>query len=139
MERRRVVVTGMGILSPIGNSVEEAWQNAANGVSGIGLIERFETSDLPVNFGGEVKGFDPVEAFGAREARRMDRLTHFACEVARQAIEDSGIIVTESNQYDIGVIIGTGIGGIESTSPSESMNIGYSFNPARRCPYSFPF
>jgi 3-oxoacyl-[acyl-carrier-protein] synthase II len=115
VERRRVVVTGMGILSPIGNSVDEAWKNAAAGVSGIGPIERFDTSDLPVTFGGEVRNFDPLEAFGPRESRRMDRLTHFAAEASRQAIEDSGFAVTDENCYDIGVIIGTGIGGIEST------------------------
>jgi 3-oxoacyl-[acyl-carrier-protein] synthase II len=114
VERRRVVVTGLGILSPIGNSVEEAWQNAANGISGIGPIEKFDTTDLPVTFGGEVKGFDAVAEFGHREARRMDRLTHLAASAARQAIEDSGFTVTDDNRYDIGVLIGSGIGGIET-------------------------
>ncbi len=114
MERRRVVVTGMGILSPIGNSVEEAWQNAANGVSGIGPIQRFDASDLPVTFGGEVRNFDPLAAFGPREARRMDRLTHLAVEAARQAIEDSALEITPDNCYDVGVIVGSGIGGIDT-------------------------
>ncbi len=114
MERRRVVVTGMGIFSPIGNSVEEAWQNAANGVSGIGPIQRFDTTDLPVTFGGEVRNFDPVEMFGRREARRMDRLTHLAMAAAQQAIEDSGITITDDNRYEAGVLIGSGIGGIET-------------------------
>lgn len=114
MERRRVVVTGMGILSPIGNSVEEAWQNAANGVSGIGPIQRFDASDLPVTFGGEVRNFDPLQAFGPREARRMDRLTHLAVEAARQAIEDSALPITPDNCYDVGVIVGSGIGGIDT-------------------------
>ncbi|GAB4570204.1 MAG: beta-ketoacyl-ACP synthase II [Anaerolineae bacterium] len=114
MERRRVVVTGMGIVSPIGNSVQEAWSNAANGVSGIDYIERFDTSELPVKFGGEVRNFDPVERFGRREARRMDRLTQFAYEVSQQAIEDARLEITDDNRYEIGVIIGTGIGGIES-------------------------
>lgn len=118
MERRRVVVTGMGILSPIGNTVSEAWQNAANGVSGIDYIKRFSVDDLPVKFGGEVRNFDPDEIFGRREARHMDRLTQFAMEIARQAIEDSGLQVTDDNRYDIGVIVGTGIGGIESTIES---------------------
>ncbi len=115
MEKRRVVITGLGIVSPLGNSVDEVWQNAANGVSGIDYIERFDIDDLPVKFGGEVHNFDPVELFGRREARRMDRLTHFAVEVARQAMADSGLTVTEANRYDVGAIIGTGIGGIEST------------------------
>lgn len=127
MERRRVVITGMGILSPIGNSVEDAWKNAANGVSGIDLIERFDTTELPVKFGGEVRNFDPVELFGRRDARRMDRLTQFACEVARQAMEDSGLVVTDENHYDVGAIVGTGIGGIESTinGVHQSINKGY--------------
>lgn len=114
VERRRVVVTGMGIVSPIGNTVEEAWQNAADGKSGIARIERFDTAELPVTFGGEVKGLDPVELYGRREARRMDRLSHLAAEAARQALEDSALSVTPENSYDIGVVIGTGIGGIES-------------------------
>ena len=115
MERRRVVVTGMGILSPIGNSVKDAWHSAANGISGIDYIQRFDTTDLPVIFGGEVRNFDPLEAFGPREVRRMDRLTHLAAEAARQALEDSGLEVTEENCYEVGVIVGSGIGGIETT------------------------
>jgi len=114
VDRRRVVVTGMGILSPIGNTVSEAWQNAANGVSGIDYIQRFDVGELPVKFGGEVRNFDPEAIFGRREVRHMDRLTHFAMETARQAIEDSGLQVTDDNRYNIGVIVGTGIGGIES-------------------------
>ncbi|MBN2469317.1 MAG: beta-ketoacyl-[acyl-carrier-protein] synthase II, partial [Anaerolineae bacterium] len=115
VERRRVVITGMGILSPIGNSVDEVWQHAANGISGIDYIARFDIDDLPVKFGGEVRDFDPVELFGRRDARRMDRITQFAVEAARQAMMDSGLTVTEANRYDIGAIIGTGIGGIDST------------------------
>lgn len=114
MERRRVVVTGMGIFSPIGNSVEEAWHHAVNGISGIAPIERFDTTDLPVTFGGEVRNFDPVEKFGRREARRMDRLTHLAVAASEQAIEDAGLVATEDNCYEIGVLIGSGIGGIET-------------------------
>jgi 3-oxoacyl-[acyl-carrier-protein] synthase II len=105
----------MGILSPIGNSVEEAWHSAANGISGIAPITRFDTTDLPVTFGGEVRNFDILEAFGAREARRMDRLSHLAMGAAQQAMEDSGLEVTEDNRYEIGVVVGTGIGGIETT------------------------
>ena len=115
MERRRVVVTGMGVLSPIGNTVADAWHSAANGISGIDYIQRFDTTDLPVTFGGEVRNFDPLEAFGPREVRRMDRLSHLAADAARQALEDSGLQVTDENCWEIGVIVGTGIGGIETT------------------------
>ncbi len=112
MERRRVVVTGMGILSPIGNTVDEAWRRAANGISGIAPIERFDTTDLPVTFGGEVRDFDPVAVFGPRDARRMDRLTQLAVAAADQALTDAGITVTDENRYEIGVLIGSGMGGI---------------------------
>ncbi|MCZ7542735.1 MAG: beta-ketoacyl-ACP synthase II [Anaerolineae bacterium] len=114
MERRRVVVTGLGAISPLGNDVEANWHGAANGISGIDYITRFDVSDLPVKIGGEVRGFDPLEAFGAREARRMDRITHLGLEAARQAVEDSGLKVDESNQYAVGAIIGCGMGGVNT-------------------------
>ncbi|MBN1963942.1 MAG: beta-ketoacyl-ACP synthase II [Anaerolineae bacterium] len=114
MDRRRVVITGMGIYSPIGNSVADAWHHAANGISGIAPITQFDTSDLPVTFGGEVHGIDADEMFGRRESRRMDRLTHLAAAASQVAIEDSGIKVTEENQYNIGVLIGSGMGGIST-------------------------
>lgn len=114
VERRRVVVTGMGVICPLGNDVETAWEKASKGISGIGPITRFDVSRLETRFGGEVKDFDPVAAFGRREARRMDRITQFAAEAARQALEDSGLEVTPEERYRIGVLIGCGLGGIES-------------------------
>jgi 3-oxoacyl-[acyl-carrier-protein] synthase II len=114
VERLRVVVTGMGIICPTGNSVEEAWRNAANGVTGIRVIERFDTTDLEQHFGGEVKNFDPEEFLGRREARRTDRVTQLALYAARFCMEDAGLDITEENRYDIGVVCGSGIGGIES-------------------------
>lgn len=114
MAQRRVVITGMGIICPTGNSVEEAWSNAAAGKTGIANIERFDASALENRFAGEVKNFDPIEFLGRREVRRTDRLTQFALYAAKQAVEDSGLVVTEDNRYDVGCIIGTGIGGIES-------------------------
>lgn len=112
MRRKRVVVTGMGIACPTGNSVEEAWQNAASGMTGIGSITRFDTSMLDNHFGGEVKNFDPDAIFGKREARRTDRMTQLAWYSAQQALDDSGLQITPDNTYDIGIVIGTGIGGI---------------------------
>ena len=114
MERRRVVVTGMGIICPTGNSVDEAWQNAAAGKTGIGRITRFDTSRLENHFGGEVKNFDAVEFLGRREARRTDRVTQLALYAAAQAIDDARLEITEDNRYDIGVVVGTGIGGINT-------------------------
>ncbi len=114
MERRRVVVTGMGILCPTGNSVEEAWGNAKNGVTGIRTIERFDTSHIEIHFGGEVRNFDPEAFLGRREARRTDRVTQMALFAAEQAMKDSRLQVTDENRYDIAVCVGSGIGGISS-------------------------
>lgn len=118
MERRRVVVTGMGILCPTGNTVEEAWQNAAAGKTGIRTIQRFDTSHLENHFGGEVKNFDPEEFLGRREARRTDRVTQLALYAAKQAVEDAKLEVTDENRYDIACVIGSGIGGISSVFES---------------------
>ncbi|HVU15121.1 MAG TPA: beta-ketoacyl-ACP synthase II [Phototrophicaceae bacterium] len=113
-ERRRVVVTGMGILCPTGNTVEEAWQNAAAGKTGIRTIQRFDTSHLENHFGGEVKGFDAEEFLGKREARRTDRVTQMALYAAKQAVNDAKLEVTDENRYDIACIVGSGIGGISA-------------------------
>jgi 3-oxoacyl-[acyl-carrier-protein] synthase II len=102
----------MGIICPTGNNVEEAWQNAAAGKTGIRTIQRFDTSHLENHFGGEVKDFDPEAVLGRREARRTDRVTQLGLFAAMQAMSDSGIQVTEENQYDIGCVMGSGIGGI---------------------------
>ncbi len=114
MKRRRVVVTGMGIICPTGNTVEEAWSNAAAGKTGIGPITRFDTSHLENHFGGEVKNFDPDAFLGRREARRTDRVTQLALYAAEQAMADSGLQVTDDNRYDIGCVAGSGIGGIST-------------------------
>jgi 3-oxoacyl-[acyl-carrier-protein] synthase II len=112
VERRRVVITGMGILCPTGNTVEEAWGNAKQGKSGIAQITRFDPSNIENKFAGEVKNFDPVKIMGRRDARRADRVTQFALYATAQALKDSGLEITPENQYDIGAIIGTGIGGL---------------------------
>jgi 3-oxoacyl-[acyl-carrier-protein] synthase II len=105
-------VTGLGIICPTGNTVEEAWKNIAAGQTGIRTIERFDTSALEVHFGGEVRDFDPDEFLGRREARRTDRVTQLGLYAAQQAIADSGLEITPDNRYDIGVLVGSGIGGI---------------------------
>lgn len=114
VEARRVVVTGMGIICPTGNSVEEAWANIAAGKTGIRTIQRFDTSQLENHFGGEVRNFEPEEFLGRREARRTDRVTQLALYAAQQAFADSGLSVTDDNRYRIGVIVGSGIGGIST-------------------------
>lgn len=114
MTNRRVVVTGMGIISPLGNTVEENWENLAAGNSGIDRITLIDTSHLANHIAGEVKNFDPAEVLGRKEARRTDRVTHLALEASRQALEDSGLEINEENRWDVGCIVGSGIGGINS-------------------------
>ncbi len=112
MERTRVVITGMGIVCPTGNSVEEAWRNIAEGKSGIDRITLFDASALDNQIGGEVKNFDAEAILGRREARRTDRVTQLGVAAAAQAMEQSKLEITEDNRYDIGVVVGSGIGGI---------------------------
>lgn len=102
----------MGTVGPTGNSVDEAWANIAEGKSGIDYITRFDTSPLDNKIGGEVKNFDPEQVLGRREARRTDRVTQLAMAAVMQTMEQSQLPITEENRYDIGVIVGSGIGGI---------------------------
>ncbi len=114
MDFKRVVVTGLGIICPVGNSPDEAWRNAANGVSGAQHIPQFEELGLKVTFGAPVKNYDPAEHLNRRDLRRTDPLTQVAHYASKQALEDSGLAVNEHNAWDVGVIVGTGIGGFET-------------------------
>ncbi len=112
MARRRVVITGLGLVSPVGNSVEEAWQNLLAGRSGITAITKFDASTFPTRIAGEVKNFDIGTYISAKDARRMDTFIHYGMAAGIQAIKDAGL---ESNPVDaerIGVAIGSGIGGL---------------------------
>ncbi len=104
----------MGILCPTGNSVAEAWANTAGGVNGIDYITRYDRTLTQNQLAGEVKNFEPEAIFGKKEARRIDRVAQFAMEASRQAIEDSGLQITHDNMYQVGCIIGSGVGGINS-------------------------
>ena len=112
MSRRRVVVTGLGVVSPVGNTVAEAWDNVLAGKSGIGPITRFDASSFACRIAGEVKGFDIGEYLSPKEARRMDVFIHYGMAAGIQAIRDSGIEVSEANADRIGINIGSGIGGL---------------------------
>jgi 3-oxoacyl-[acyl-carrier-protein] synthase II len=114
MSRKRVVVTGMGAIGPTGNNVKTAWENVVNGVSGIDFITLFDSSIIENKIAGEVKNFDADALLGKKEAKRTDRATHFAIAATKEALEDSGVVVDESNRYRIGCIVGSGIGGINS-------------------------
>ena len=110
--KRRVVVTGMGCISPVGNTVSDAWSALLAGKSGAGLITHFDSSKHKTQIAAEVKGFDPVALFGNREARKMDRFTQFATAAATEALTQSGLKIDETNRDRIGILIGTGIGGL---------------------------
>jgi len=112
LARRRVVVTGLGAIAPVGNTVPEVWDAIVNGRSGIAAITRFDTSNFPVKIAGEVKGFDPTTYLSPKDARRMDKFIHYGLAAGIQAIRDSGLEVTEANAERIGVNIGSGIGGL---------------------------
>jgi 3-oxoacyl-[acyl-carrier-protein] synthase II len=116
MQRRRVVVTGLGIVSPVGNSVQQAWSNIVAGRSGIAAITRFDASALTTHFAGEVKDFNVETYIAAKEARHMDRFTHYGMAAAIQAVQDAGLAtgdaLNEEQAERIGTLIGSGIGGL---------------------------
>ncbi len=113
MSKRRVVVTGLGILSPVGNTIDEAWKNLVAGKSGISLIDHFDTTDYPSKIAGLVKGFDP-EPFGItkKDSRKMDMFIQYGIAAGLMAVEDSGLKITPENASRVGCAVGSGIGGL---------------------------
>lgn len=110
--RKRVVVTGLGCISPVGNNVKDTWEALLAGKSGAAPITAFDASGHKTKFAAEVKGFDAVAMFGTREARKMDRFTHFATAAAIEALEHSGLTINDENRDRVGILIGSGIGGV---------------------------
>ena len=111
MELKRVVVTGLGAITPVGNDVPEFWENLVNGVSGAGPITHFDASQFKTQFACEVKNFDVTKYIDRKEARKMDLYTQYAVAVAKEAVSDSGLDVEKEDLNRIGVIFGAGIGG----------------------------
>ncbi len=114
MSKRRVVVTGLGVVSPVGNDVATAWSAIVAGKSGIAPVERFDTASFPTHFCGEIRGLDLEPYFSAKEARRMDAFMQYGVVAGMQAMRDSGLVVTEANCDRVGVFMGSGMGGLES-------------------------
>ncbi|MDX1694054.1 MAG: beta-ketoacyl-ACP synthase II [Ketobacteraceae bacterium] len=114
MSKRRVVITGVGMLSPLANNVEDSWAALLQGKSGIGPIEHYDISQHATRFAGLVKGLDVEDYFPKKEARKMDKFIQYGIVAAMQSIQDAGIEVTDSNAHRIGVAMGSGIGGIEN-------------------------
>ena len=112
MSRRRVVITGLGIVSPVGNDIKNAWQNILAGKSGIGPLTNFDVTDFPVRFCGEIRDFDVTQYITAKDARRMGTFIHYGIAAACQAIDDAGLEIGEADADRAGVAIGSGIGGL---------------------------
>lgn len=113
MELKRVVVTGLGAVTPLGNNLQDYWQGLINGRSGIGPITLFDASKHVCQIGGEVKGFDPHDYLDRKEAKRIDRFAQFAIAASQQALTDAQFVINDLNAEEVGVIIGTGVGGLK--------------------------
>ena len=114
MKERRVVITGMGIISPVGNRVDDAWSNVCNGVSGIQVVEDFDTSTFPTRIGGIIKDFDAADYMGPKNIRKTDPFIHYGVAASMEAVKHSGLEITEDNGHTIGIAMGAGIGGIKT-------------------------
>ena len=134
--RKRVVITGLGCVSPVGNNVKETWDALLAGKSGAAPITGFDASNHKTKFAAEVKGFDAIALFGAREARKMDRFTQFATAATLEALEHSGLKIDESNRDRVGILIGTGIGGIITII--EQYDVMKERGPERVSPFLIP-
>jgi 3-oxoacyl-[acyl-carrier-protein] synthase II len=110
--RRRVVITGLGTVNPLGNSVKDAWEGVCAGRSGIGPITKFDANEFTTKIAGELKGFDPLAVVNAKELRRYDDFVIYALAGATMALEDANLAIVPGNAERVGVIIGTGIGGL---------------------------
>ena len=137
MSKRRVVITGLGIVSPVGSTVDRAWQNVLDGKSGIGPITRFDVSAWPVRFHGPVAGFEAEKYLSPKELRKMDPFMHYGYGAAADAIKDSGIEVTPANAQRIGITMGAGIGGLD-TIEENYRKYAETNSPKRISPFFVP-
>ena len=129
MSKRRVVITGLGTINPLGNNVTSTWEKLTNGISGIDHITQFDTSSLPVTFAGEVKDFDANDYMGKQHARKLDRSAHLSIYAAEQALQDAGFDTKERLGPNVGIVFGTGIGGIGATE--DAVRVYDSRGPSR--------
>jgi len=133
---RRVVVTGLGAITPVGNNLEDTWKALVEGRSGISYVTRYDLGDIPVKIGGEVKGFDPASVVDPKEARYMSRATVFAIAAADEAIKQAGLQITPENAERVGIYMGSGAGGIELLL--EQQKVLEQKGPRRVSPYLMP-
>ncbi|HEX7965063.1 MAG TPA: beta-ketoacyl-ACP synthase II [Gammaproteobacteria bacterium] len=137
MSKRRVVVTGMGIISPVGNSIEESWANILAGKSGVGQVTHFDVTNYPTKIAAEVKNFDPAQYITPKDIKKMDPFVHYGIAASVQAFKDSGIQVTPENAARIGVAVGAGIGGLTNIEKAHSSIIDNN-GPKRVSPFFVP-
>ena len=137
MTKRRVVVTGLGVVSPLGSTVTSAWDGICNGRSGIARLTRFDTSAFPVHIGGEVVGFNAEDYMSAKDARKFDPFVAFGVGAALQAVKDSGVAVTDENSARVGIAMGAGIGGL-STIEENSAKWLEARTPRKISPFFIP-
>ncbi len=135
-EKKRVVITGMGAITPIGNNLEAYWQALLAGKSGIGPITLFDASKHKCRIAGEVKGFDPLEHLDAKDAKRTDRFAQFAIAASKQALADASLTITDLNAEQVGVMIGTGVGGLKVMEEQQSVYM--KKGPNRCSPFMVP-
>ncbi|MCX6010229.1 MAG: beta-ketoacyl-ACP synthase II [Chloroflexi bacterium] len=132
----RVVATGYGAITPLGLNAEDTWRNLVDGVSGVGYISLFDTADFKVKIGAEVKDFNPIDYIDPTTARHTDRFAQFALAASLQAIESAGLKIDESNRYDVGILVGSGVGGLDSVT--KQLEILSARGPSRVSPYLVP-
>ncbi len=136
LQLKRVVVTGLGAITPIGNTPTEYWEGLLSGRNGIGLITLFDASRHACRIAGEVKGFDPHDYLERREAKRMDRFAQFAVAASKQALADAQFVINDLNAEQVGVIVGTGIGGLKVLEDQQEIYL--TRGPSRCSPYMIP-
>jgi len=132
----RVVITGYGAVTPLGLNIDDTWRNLIAGVSGVDYISLFDTTDYKVRIGAEVKDFNPIDYLDPGTARHTDRFAQFALAASLQAIESAGLKIDESNRYDFGILVGSGVGGLDSLT-QQFQNLS-TRGPARVSPYVVP-
>ncbi|MFN2225991.1 MAG: beta-ketoacyl synthase N-terminal-like domain-containing protein, partial [Anaerolineae bacterium] len=136
MDTKRVAITGMGVISPLGLDVPTLWDNLVAGRSGIAPITLFDTSDMDVRIAGEAHGFEATNYMSAKDARRADRFTQFAIAALAEALAQAGLVINDHNATDVGVIVGSGVGGIWTYS--HEFDVLRERGPRRVSPFLVP-
>ena len=133
---KEVVITGIGMISPVGNTIDASWNNLINGNSGIDVIKSFDTSEMETKIAGEIKDFNPIDLIGKKESRRMDRFSQLAIVASQEALNSAQLNIDETNEHRVSVMISSGIGGIITIS--EQIDILSDKGPSRISPFLIP-